>query len=644
MRSTPQKAVDRLGEIISERKLWLFLAAFVAVTLFHYLAPGLGWLARYPLTRQAVGRILFLIPVAGAAYHFGPVGGLLTLALAVLAMMPRVLFISASPADAFVEVIAVAVIGYLVVWMLESYRRIVSRLRTLNVVTSVLTESLDLHQVLHDVLDRLLGLIHAEAGALYLLEAEEQGLMLIAHRNLPADLTEGLSGLQSARMLTRYPGLRCRLAMPLCSRDQTNGLLVVGSSRPCPRLQREKELITTICRQISIVVENARLYESIARQLEIERSVYNVVQELTSELDIDKVIPKVIQIAQRLVGGDGGVVALWDEARSVIAYPYLHNLPLKLSTVTVSRGGGVAGEVMITGQPMVVEDYPDYPNAVPEFVAAGVTSVAAVPIMSGDRIFGALAVVSLGQAKGLPERDLAVLNGIGRQAGIAVENAYLYGNLRFYARRITHAQEEERKRIARELHDDTIQSLIALSRRLESLSTSGEHLSEAASRYIRDLWEQTDDTIQRVRRFSKNLRPSILDDLGLLPTLEELTADLNRQAGLRADFEVVGQRRRLSSEVELTLFRVAQEALTNVRKHAQATHVLTRIEVSDGLVQMTVQDNGKGFRPPAFTESRTTESELGLIGMHERVRLLGGTLVIESALGQGTRVIVSVPV
>jgi signal transduction histidine kinase len=372
--------------------------------------------------------------------------------------------------------------------------------------------------------------------------------------------------------------------------------------------------------------------------------VHNVVKELTSELEIDKVIPKVIQIAQRLVGGDGGLVALWDEEKSVITYPYLHNLPLKLSTVTVSRGGGLSGEVMTTGRPTVIENYPDYPNAVPEFVAAGVTSAAAVPIVSGDRIFGALAVVSLGQTKNLLDRDLLVLSSIGRQAGIAVENAYLYGNLRFYARRITYAQEEERKRIARELHDDTIQSLIALSRRLEALSTSGEQLSEAVSHHIRDLWEQTDDMIQRVRRFSKNLRPSILDDLGLVPTLEELTADLNREADLRADFEVVGERRRLSSELELTLFRVAQEALTNVRKHAQATHVLTRIEISDGLVRMVVQDNGIGFKPPAFNESRTTESELGLIGMHERVRLLGGALVIESAPRHGTNVIVNVPV
>jgi signal transduction histidine kinase len=150
--------------------------------------------------------------------------------------------------------------------------------------------------------------------------------------------------------------------------------------------------------------------------------------------------------------------------------------------------------------------------------------------------------------------------------------------------------------------------------------------------------------IQRVRRFSQDLRPSILDDLGLLPTLEALTAELNSQDGLRAEFRAHGEERRLSSEAELTLFRIAQEALNNVRRHAEASTVLTVVRLGNSTVKMTIQDDGIGFRPPTLSEHPTPESKLGLVGMHERARLLGGTLTVHSEPGHGTKVIVDVPV
>ena len=118
---------------------------------------------------------------------------------------------------------------------------------------------------------------------------------------------------------------------------------------------------------------------------------------------------------------------------------------------------------------------------------------------------------------------------------------------------------------------------------------------------------------------------------------------MNRQDDLHAEFRVKGEERRLSSEVELTLFRIAQEAMNNVRKHADADHVITTVELSDSTVKMTVEDNGKGFNPPKLTDHPTAAGKLGLIGMHERARLLGGSLVVKSEPGDGTRVIVNVP-
>jgi len=633
----------RWKKIVSNRSFWVLVVVLTGTIFLHYCTPQIRLLASYPITRHAAERIMFIVAVISATFTFGYVGGLITLALVVLLMLPRVFLISLRPVDAFVEVIAAALIGYLAVWMLGSKQRAVSRLKTINAITTVLTQSLELEQILNDVLDRILNVMNVETGAVYLLDKEEQGLTLVAHRNLPAEVIETASGLKSARMLTRCEGFKYQLAMPLRSKGKVNGLLVVGNPKPCPALRREVKLVTTICNAIGVVVENARLCQDIARQLQIERCVCEVVEEITSELELDRVIPKVMQIAERLVGADGGVVALWDEERNVITYPYLHNLPQALAEVTVSEGEGLSGEVMNTGRPIVVDNYQTYAKAVPAFVQAGLTSVVAVPIVSGVRTFGALSLFSINETKKFSDRDVTILTAIGRQAGIAIENAYLYENMRFYARRITHAQENERQRIARELHDDTIQSLIVLSRRLETLAAPDERLPEAITQGIKELRELTGGVIQRVRRFSQDLRPSILDDLGLLPALEELTTDLNRQAGLQAEFQVLGTKRRLSSEVELTLFRIAQEALNNVRKHAQATRVVLTVEFINGAVQMTVQDDGKGFIPPKLTEHLVAVGKLGLLGMYERARLIGGMLTVESAPGQGTRVIVKVP-
>lgn len=522
-------------------------------------------------------------------------------------------------------------------------RDAVARLKTLNEVTAALTQSFNLEQTLDDILDRVLDVVGLTAGAIYLLEAEDQGLTLVAHRNLPAEVADEVDGLKSSRMLARHDDFPCKLAGPLRSKGEINGLLFVGDRRSCPILRQDEELLVTICNTLGVFVENVRLYQQRTRQLQIERAVIEVTEEVTSELELDRVLPKVMEIGVDLAAADGGVIALLDEERNVIRYPYLQHLPPELADVTVSKGEGLSGEVMTTGEPVVIDNYQTYRQAIPAFVDAGLNSVVSVPIVSGDRTFGALSVLSIDRVEAFSEREVAILTAIGRQAGIAIENSYLYENLRFYARQITQAQENERRRIARELHDDTIQSLIGLSRRLEAMGTAKDLSCEQVTASIAELQTATHEIIRRVRRFSQDLRPSILDDLGLLPTLEELITDMNRQDGLHVEFRVKGEERRLSSEMELTLFRIAQEALNNVRKHAEASHVVTTVELTDSAVKMTVEDNGKGFNPPTLTDHPAAAGKLGLIGMHERARLLGGSLYVKSQPGEGTKVVVNVP-
>ncbi len=637
-------AKGKLKEVTLHRDFWILVLGLVGAAFLRYYVPEVESLAAYSLARYAVELVLYVLVLISATSIFGHRGGLVTLGIIALLMLPRVFLASSHPVNDLAEIVAMAIIGHLTVGMLAGRQRAVSRLKTINAINTALTQSLELKQILSDVLDRVLGAMGVEAGAVYLLDEEEQGLTLFAHRHLPDEITECADGLKSARKLVHYEGLKHQLTMPLRSEGKITGLLAIGSPEPCPSFQREVKLMTTICNEIGMVIKNARLLQDVDRQLQVERCMCEVIEEITTELELDKVLPKVMQIAQELVGADGGVVALWDEKRNAIIYPYLHNLPRELAEVTVSEGEGLSGEVMTTGRLIVVDDYQTYAKAVPEFVQAGLASVVAVPIVSGVRTFGALSLFTFNNgAKSSLAGNLDILAGIGRQAGIAIENAYLYDNMRFYARRITRAQENERRRIARELHDDTIQSLVGLSRQLEALAASYEQRPDTTSQRIGEIHESVDNMIQRVRRFSQDLRPSTLDDLGLLPTLEELIADFNR-VGLQAELRVVGGKRRLPSEVELTFFRIAQEALNNVMKHAAATEVVTTVELADSAIKMTIQDNGKGFKPPTPINHLAAMGKLGVIGMYERVRLVGGTLAVQSEPGQGTTVIVKAPI
>jgi len=222
------------------------------------------------------------------------------------------------------------------------------------------------------------------------------------------------------------------------------------------------------------------------------------------------------------------------------------------------------------------------------------------------------------------------------------EQKRLREELQFYISEITRAQEEERRRIARELHDETAQSLAALALDIEAINKTKDQLPEDAVQRLEQIRSRIDSIMEGVRRFSHELRPGVLDQVGLIPALELLAEELSKEMQVNALVEVIGSARRLSAEAELVLFRIAQEALRNVRKHSQATEAMISIEFGDKKVKMNVTDNGTGFELPELLGEFASSGSLGLIGIRERVRLLGGRFSVKSQPGKGTTVAVEV--
>ena len=215
--------------------------------------------------------------------------------------------------------------------------------------------------------------------------------------------------------------------------------------------------------------------------------------------------------------------------------------------------------------------------------------------------------------------------------------------IRFYLRQVLVAQEDERKRIARELHDDTAQLLGSLSRQIDNYLRKKRKPASADMLFLKDLQTQLNRGVKDVHRFSQALRLSILDDLGLIPALRSLLKDIEETERIVAEIETVGQERRYSAEVETMLFRIVQEATANIRKLADASQAKVVIEFADDKLVVKISDNGQGFRFSNNVHDFLRVGKLGLAGIQERASLLCGSLDVRSSPGDGTTVTVTVP-
>ncbi len=216
-------------------------------------------------------------------------------------------------------------------------------------------------------------------------------------------------------------------------------------------------------------------------------------------------------------------------------------------------------------------------------------------------------------------------------------------NQQFYLEQITKAHEEERLRIARDLHDSAAQNLIGIFHQLEDFCQTDEHLPMPELRFLWSLHAKIKDVLQEVRQLSRDLRPSILDHLGLLPAVDWLVDQLKIEHKITVDFTVRGERRRFIPEVEVTLFRIIQEALRNIAKHSEATQAKIEFIFEDEATRIIISDDGKGFELPPALGELSRLGKLGLDGIQTRAKLAGGTFDIQSKPGQGTTITVSIP-
>jgi two-component system sensor histidine kinase DegS len=211
---------------------------------------------------------------------------------------------------------------------------------------------------------------------------------------------------------------------------------------------------------------------------------------------------------------------------------------------------------------------------------------------------------------------------------------------KLYLSRILESQENERLRIAQEIHDDTIQTLLVIANRAQDLISAGKDGPGGVKKKAEWIRDATLRAIEDLRRTSLDLRPSVLDDLGLVPALRWLVDHMGQESGINTRIRVNGEKRKLSPQAEVTIFRVTQEALNNIKRHSKAKEAKVTLEFDKEFFKVKIEDNGQGFRLPKKLERLAASGKLGLIGMQQRIGLFGGTLKIRSKPGEGTSLLI----
>ena len=398
----------------------------------------------------------------------------------------------------------------------------------------------------------------------------------------------------------------------------------------------DQELVELLASQAAVAIENARLYEAAtgwSKQLESLNEVGNA---LATETDLDRLLDLVARRLRELLDARL-VTVLLPSGDDQLRFAAVAGDRGELTGATMTRSTSKSGRVLERRQSERVDSVLDDPDVDHEAMRLiGARTGLWVPLLVRGRAIGVLAAHDkLGADVRFTDTDLRLAETFAARAALAVDLSERIA--RDSLRRVVEGQELERRRLARELHDETGQALTSILLGLKALEErSKDPASRAATEELREL---VVSTLRDVRRLAVELRPSALDDFGLVAALERLAESFAEQTGISVDFQAALAGERLPEEVETALYRIVQESLTNVVKHAQARRVSILLARKDGAVKAVVEDDGQGFDP-----AEQTDDGYGLMGMRERLALLGGRLEVESGHDGGTTIAAEVPV
>jgi signal transduction histidine kinase len=434
-----------------------------------------------------------------------------------------------------------------------------------------------------------------------------------------------------------HPPMNTFLGVPIMLRGVAYGNFYLTEKEAGDDFTDEdQEIVSLLAGQAAVAIENARLLDattSWSRQLESLNEVGNA---LATETDVGRLLDLVARRLRELLDARLVAVMLPAGADELRFAAVAGDGGEEFLGRTLPRESSKTGRVYDRGRSERSDSVLDDPEVSRDVIRGfGVRTGLWVPLVVRSETIGVIAVHDKQSSDArFTDNDLRLAETFASRAAVAVDLSQRIA--RDALRRIVDAQELERRRLARELHDETGQALSSILLGLKALEEKVD--TEDALAAVSNVRELVVATLRDVRRLAIELRPKVLDDFGLGPALDRLTETFGSQTGIGIRFESVLGDERLPAEVETSLFRIVQESLTNIVKHARARNISIVVARKPGAVVAVIEDDGQGFDPAAVREGG-----FGLEGMRERVGLLDGRLQIESVEGSGTTLIAEVP-
>ena len=441
-----------------------------------------------------------------------------------------------------------------------------------------------------------------------------------------------------------HPQMTSFLAVPIMIRGEAWGNLYLADKRDGEFDEADEQSAAILTEITAIAVENACLYQSVENQRdELERVVHRleataeIARAVGGETDLDRILEIVVKRARALVEARTLLILLRDGSELRVV-SIAGERDGGMAEMRISIEGSIPGQVLEGHRPRRIDDLHPSLMAQPRDRTSGVTALLVPLLFRGQALGTLVALDPLGREAGFSDEDERVLLSFAASAATAVATAQSVAESR--ARDSIAAAERERGRWARELHDDALQSMASLRVLLSAARRSDP---EETNRLLSQATEQVDGAIAEMRRLIADLRPTTLDELGLGAALEALDERLARGGGIGVDlnldlaFPNGRASTRLVREIEDTVYRLIQEGLTNVARHASTDRATVEVKEADESLWVRIADAGCGFDPS------TTAQGFGLLGMRERVALAGGSLDVKSSPGKGTSIVAVLP-
>jgi signal transduction histidine kinase len=372
--------------------------------------------------------------------------------------------------------------------------------------------------------------------------------------------------------------------------------------------------------------------------------------------NLDTILKIGLDNVLNIINGTVGGIMLLDESGQTLSYRVHHGLSDKYAEeMHLKLGEGIAGKVAQSGRAVLLEDISSEPDAARLDLISleGLRAFVSVPLRAKDDVLGVMNVASHVPHR-FTKEDVHLLHTIGDQLGIAVEQAMLYDRLRKARERLRRlarqnlvAEEEERRRIARELHDETSQSLSGIALQLEALIemyAKSDNQDAQLTAGLKKVQALTVQVHKEVSRVISNLHPTVLETLGLVAAARQHTKNSLQPLNINVSVEVKGTEMRFPPDVEAALFRVIQGSVGNIVKHSKAKNASIVLVYRPDEFSMNISDDGQGFDVSRITDVEESGRGRGLFSMRERIGFLGGTSGVESRIGAGTTVWAKIPI